>query len=420
MYDSGIAPVTGGARYWFSARGSVLEMKRSSMSGCGWGGSSEVLGEPESVLSGYRGPVVHTDDAVIEDSELCGNHIGIVLAATGIVLESTAIRDNTVHGVYLLQAENTTISHNTIEHGTVSSPFRIVESHGNLVLDNTILSHLPRGVIELFYSHHNTFRGNDLSGLGVGISVMFASNHNTILENTIATDETGVMIWGWNNRVEHLDRSRERQLLGRLYRHGRRRCRRHALCHRAGRRGFISVGIPGQHRRCRGPHPPWRKESRPPLRRLHRRSAAHRKPDPLPGMHHRSAGRTIDPSKCPPDYRWNQPVFRHQSGYRRNTYHRRLYHLPHGVRIRVSTAAHRRFDNADQRHDPFRLRTRTALLSHGKFVLTFVAGILIFRQARSGHNGALVHCVSWCEAILVGLAVRTSETATCSYCQAHV
>lgn len=202
VYDSQIKAGSSGFRYRFAANGSSFELKRSTVSGCGWGEESEDLGGTDKVLSGDRGPVVRSDNAVIDDVTFSNNHVGVILTGSGILLKNSTIQDNTVHGIYLSEAESCTVSNNSIHHGSVSSPFRIVESKQNFVLNNTIVCNIHRGGIELMWSHQNTFQGNTISGLGVAIALMFVSNDNTISENILATDETGIMLWGWNNRVE--------------------------------------------------------------------------------------------------------------------------------------------------------------------------------------------------------------------------
>ena len=52
------------------------------------------------------------------------------------------------------------------------------------------------------WSHGNTFESNTISGFGMGILMMFVSNNNIVKNNTISTDEAGITVWGWNNRVE--------------------------------------------------------------------------------------------------------------------------------------------------------------------------------------------------------------------------
>ena len=202
IYDSEIKAGSSGFRYRFMANGSNFELKRSTVSGCGWGEESEELGGRDIVLSGDRGLVVRSDNAVIDDVTFSNNHVGVILTGSHILLKNSTIQDNTVHGIYLSEAESCTVSNNSIHHGSVSSPFRIVESKQNSVLGNTIVCNIHRGCIELLWSHQNTFQGNTISGLGVAIALMFVSNDNTILENILATDETGIMLWGWNNRVE--------------------------------------------------------------------------------------------------------------------------------------------------------------------------------------------------------------------------
>ena len=78
-----------------------------------------------------------------------------------------------------------------------------MEGEDNTIKGNIItLSTIHRGVIETMFSHGNVIEENDLSGLGVAVALMFVSNNNTVRDNTIATDETGIMVWGWNNKIE--------------------------------------------------------------------------------------------------------------------------------------------------------------------------------------------------------------------------
>ena len=183
--------------------GARFLMRNSELSRCGWGPDSEDLWDKVPILSGMRGLVIDTSNAVIENNTLSNNHIGIILTGSGITLDNNHIHSNKVHGIYIRGGSTCQITNNSIQHSTISSPFRIVEGEDNTIKGNMItLSAIHRGVIETMFSHGNVIEENDISGLGVGVSLMFVSNNNTVRGNTISVDETGIIVWGWNNRVE--------------------------------------------------------------------------------------------------------------------------------------------------------------------------------------------------------------------------
>ncbi len=192
------------ARFGFSVEpGAGILIKDSVISRCGWGPDSEDLGDNTTILSGIRGLVIDTINAVIQGSTFFDNHVGIILTGSEITLDNNNIHSNKVHGLYVHKASNCTIKNNSIHHSSISSPFRIVEAENNSIKTNTItLSEIHRGVIEAIYSHGNTFEDNTISGFGMGILMMFVSNNNLVKNNTISTDEAGIMVWGWNNIVQ--------------------------------------------------------------------------------------------------------------------------------------------------------------------------------------------------------------------------
>ena len=182
--------------------GSTFIMRNSRLSQCGWGAPAEDLGGEQVVLSGARGLTVDADEAIIEGNTLCNNHVGVLLCGDRITLKDNHIHSNTVHGIFTHKASNCRIEGNNIEHSTVSSPFRMCEGGNNTVVGNTIQIQLARGAIEVFTSNGNTFQGNTIKGLGVAIAIYSCSHNNVVVENDLHTNETGVIIWGWNNRVE--------------------------------------------------------------------------------------------------------------------------------------------------------------------------------------------------------------------------
>ena len=178
-------------------------MKDSELTRCGWGPDSEELGDKATILSGIRGLIVDTSNAVIEGNTLSNNHVGIILTGPGIILDNNTIHSNKVHGILIHGGSTCQITNNSIQHSSIGSPFIIVEGEDNTIKSNIItLSTIHRGVIETFWSHGNTFESNTISGFGMGIAIMFVSNNNLVKNNTISTDEAGIMVWGWNNRVE--------------------------------------------------------------------------------------------------------------------------------------------------------------------------------------------------------------------------
>lgn len=192
------------APFGFAAdKGSRFVMRQSELRDCGWGPDTENLGDDETIRSGARGLAVNADGAVIEDNTLHHNLVGIVVTGNGIRVAGNEIHSNRVHGIYTHRATGCLFERNTIRHASVSSPFRIVEGGEHTVVRNDIeLSFIARGVIEVFHSDGNTFEGNNISGQGVAIMLYFCSGDNVVVKNVLSTDETGVTIWGWNNRVE--------------------------------------------------------------------------------------------------------------------------------------------------------------------------------------------------------------------------
>lgn len=199
-----ITTASDSARFSFTVEsGADFVMTDSELTRCGWGPDSEELGDNATVLSGIRGLTVDAYDAVIERNTFCNNYVGIILTGSGISLASNNIHSNKVHGIYMRGGSTCQITNNTIQHSSISSPFRIVEGESNTIKSNTIsLTAIHRGVIETMWSHGNTFENNTIFGFGMGILMMFVSNNNLVKNNNISTDEAGIMLWGWNNRVE--------------------------------------------------------------------------------------------------------------------------------------------------------------------------------------------------------------------------
>ena len=202
VYGSTIAAANPEHGFAFIVSGSAFEMKDSELHGAGWGPDTESW-DSKDILSGANGLVVTTTGAVIENNILSDNYIGVILAGSGIALTKNKIHSNRIYGIFIYGGKDSRIIGNSIEHSTVSSPFRIVNGQNNMIQDNDIQSGINRGAIETFRSNANTFKSNTISGLGSGISLMFVSNNNTIVGNDISMDELGIQIWGWNNRVEN-------------------------------------------------------------------------------------------------------------------------------------------------------------------------------------------------------------------------
>lgn len=204
IYNSTISAVDSEHRFTFAVGGSAFEMKNSELHGVGWGPEEQLRDwDPKAIMSGNSGLLIDTDNAVIDGNTISNNYVGIILASSGVNLTNNTIHSNKVHGIYIYGGSDSRIANNYIEHSTVSSPIWIDYGHNNRIVDNTVvLSSIHRGVISTMGSHGNIFENNDISGLGVGIAMMFVSNNNIVRGNTISVDECGIMIWGWNNRVE--------------------------------------------------------------------------------------------------------------------------------------------------------------------------------------------------------------------------
>jgi parallel beta-helix repeat protein len=203
IYGSTIAAADEEHGFSFLVDGSAFEMKDSELHGAGWGPEDESLGGEEAIMAGTKGLLIAGDNAVVDGNTISNNHVGLIVAGSGATVTKNNIHSNKVHGIYLHGASDGSFTDNSIQHSTVSSPFRMRHARNNQIIGNTIvLSSIHRGVIETFNSDGNVFQNNDISGLGVGIALMFVSNDNVVEGNTFAVDEVGVWIWGWNNRVE--------------------------------------------------------------------------------------------------------------------------------------------------------------------------------------------------------------------------
>lgn len=199
-----ITAASDSARFGFAVEsGAEFLMKDSKLSRCGWGPDSEELGDDATILSGIRGLVIDAANAAVEGNTLSDNYVGIILTGPGISLDNNNIHSNKVHGLYLRNASTCMINNNSIQHSSISSPFRIAEGEKNIINGNTIsLSTIHRGVIEVIGSHENTIESNTISGFGMGILLMFVCNNNLVENNTISTDEAGIMVWGWDNTIK--------------------------------------------------------------------------------------------------------------------------------------------------------------------------------------------------------------------------
>ena len=111
--------------------GAGFLMKDSELSRCGWGPDSEELGDKATILSGIRGLVVDTSNAVIEENTLSNNHVGIILTGPGITLNNNNIHSNKVHDIYIRGGSTCQITNNSIQHSSIGSPFIIVEGEDN-------------------------------------------------------------------------------------------------------------------------------------------------------------------------------------------------------------------------------------------------------------------------------------------------
>jgi parallel beta-helix repeat protein len=189
--------------YNFSVDGDFFILRNSELSNCGWGNNTWNLGSEEEILSGKRGLTVTTNFAKIEGNIISNNYVGLIISGKEIQVDSNHIYSNFVNGIYCHKSSNCNFSKNTIEHGTTSSAFRLVDSDNNKINENKIESSIHNGDLMLMRSSNNIIKGNIISGLGVGILLMSVSSNNEISENSISTDECGVMIWGWNNVVKN-------------------------------------------------------------------------------------------------------------------------------------------------------------------------------------------------------------------------
>jgi parallel beta-helix repeat protein len=166
---------------YFTAHGKAFEMIDSKIEGC-------------------PGLDLRTDGAMI-----LGNIFPDISNVIGIRASDVLVEGNTIEfpsaGISLYESENCKIQNNDVYSEGEGFPIFLLNSHDNEITGNKLESQV--GTLVLAGSNRNLIEDNTIVGHhNHGVVLMYSSDGNTIKRNTISAEESGISIWGWDNRVE--------------------------------------------------------------------------------------------------------------------------------------------------------------------------------------------------------------------------
>lgn len=206
-----IAPVNGN-RFFFRVRDARLEMRNSTLRGCGW----------PTALSPYdfqnNGLAIEVSQgSVIEDSTFTDNYYGVILnAVSDAIVRNNTFISNGEGGIMLSVTDHSTITGNTFtavgSNFYSACMFGVKGQHaiGNIIAENTFNGNYGEAPVWLFgESEHNTISGNIIdiegswAGIALGSNCSQIANNNLVTGNTIIGGGNGIAIYhSGNNRIE--------------------------------------------------------------------------------------------------------------------------------------------------------------------------------------------------------------------------
>src|SRR5271157_13752 len=211
VYNSTIAPSNPEYRFTFDVSGSNFVMEGSTLSGVGRCSdtSGALYGASQDYPWGLR---VWTDNSVLEDNEISGGAIGLILIGSGETVINNTLSGNDVT-VMTLFGSNDEIERNSLRQAAKSFGDVIITGtniqndtiFGNSIVETNLTSSPNGGMTGI---HIDTSRGIEIVNNTIYVSnsaLLLGSCEDLVVENnTLTFDEAGMYIYqsGVNSRIE--------------------------------------------------------------------------------------------------------------------------------------------------------------------------------------------------------------------------
>jgi parallel beta-helix repeat protein len=212
VYNSTIAPSNPEYRFTFDVNGSNFVMKGSTLSGIGR--CNYTSGNPAMSSQDYSwGLRVWTDNSVLEDNEISGSAIGLILIGSGETAINNTLSGNDVSALALF-GSNDEIEWNSLQQNATSTLDSAIINGAGIQNDTIFGNSIAE--TQLTFSLTARMDGIDMyDSLGIEIvnNTIYASNqalqlHSSedlvIENNTLTFGENGITIWLGcvNSRIE--------------------------------------------------------------------------------------------------------------------------------------------------------------------------------------------------------------------------
>jgi len=186
------------SRFAFAAHGKVFEMKSSTLQGAGWGEEDEMNNDDELVMSGAKGLVVTSNNAVIEKNTITGNHVGLIVAGTHASVNENEFSGQYAQALFIRDARSVEVVGNYLVNDHGSAALHITSDYDSRYMNNVILSSHGHALIT-GSSHRCIFEDNTFQAELISFFMIGAGYDSLIRNNVIKTSEVGLHLWGWRN-----------------------------------------------------------------------------------------------------------------------------------------------------------------------------------------------------------------------------
>jgi len=187
-------------RFAFAVHGSSFEMKNSELHGAGWGDEDELNNDYGLVMSGSKGLIITTNNAILDSNTYSNNHVGVIIADSGAVISNNQFYNNHAQSLYVRDAIFVTITDNYILNETGSAALHITSDNNNRYINNEIISNHGHGIVT-GNSHYSIIENNIIHAELISIFMLGSCTNNLIKGNDILSNEVGMQIWGWSNVI---------------------------------------------------------------------------------------------------------------------------------------------------------------------------------------------------------------------------